>query len=404
MTQYLVSLKFVQYLQLTNPTEAKKIENNIGLCFGLSICHAAMKQFGKLKWWEAALREIVHWDGDPKKLNKKVHLPNTEQSETLKTLFENVIDTVIYYQEGAEHPVNEKLFAYQKKMLMPGKKKFDRLISDKKSIIIKSSDRMVGFFELAELLQIINQNEIKKSICIVANSEHAIAVEYQHPDWIVYDPDYDHNIPSTQTIHKRFHSKKELIKEINTILGDIIVINLALFDNVKHSEMLRVYEQLIHSNPDIIICALPVVVAEAPQYISPALEEGLRCYKNGTVEKLLANILVTIYQPNENWNGLHNIARYAPDHLMRVLKLASHTRQGKEQVALALQEKNEDGVTGLRMIEQYAPHCVNHAIKILQSIKSKKEVKLISAHSFFKNKHEIFLSTHENKNSSRYLR
>ncbi len=209
-----------------------------GICFGLSVCRSAMRISGKLEWWDAAIDQILLWDGQKDSLLKGIVLEsaNSLQRVPLEMLFERIINYLVF-----NHGIYVPLPLSQYHLLTPGK--FFSLVNGNNEIHqIEETYRIAGSFFTNDLISIFEDantiEAIKNSICIVNNMAHACELGWLNGRFYFYDPEYG------KGTHKFFETSKELVEEIFSRLGKEICIQLASLTKLKNKPF-KTFEELV---------------------------------------------------------------------------------------------------------------------------------------------------------------
>lgn len=237
--QTIILSKLSKFLRLTNDNETKSLQEALkeGHCFGFSVCHAAMDAIGKLAWWEAALLAVVNWDGTKESLERKVFLPQAESAQTLREIFERVLNYVVYHQMNS--------LKEQASLFDSASNLFE--ISDAGQIkkLSKNSKSSLGSFN-SEQLNAFLKDEMPPAMLIARSGakKHAIRIGYKPEEklWFVYDPNYGISVKENVKLYKNFETKQAMVKEINAILGSNVEIRKGEIDH-KPSGSLAVNDE-----------------------------------------------------------------------------------------------------------------------------------------------------------------
>ncbi|ASQ45128.1 hypothetical protein [Legionella clemsonensis] len=240
-----------------------------GVCFGLSVCRSAMRISGKLAWWDAAIDQILLWNGQKSSLSEGIILPeaNSPQSVPLEMLFERVINYLVF-----NHTIYKPLPLSQYHLLMPGKL-FGLVDSNNELHQIQESHRIAGRFFSKDLIRIfedVNTIEaIKNSICIITNMSHACELGWLNGRWYFYDPEY------SKGTHRFFETSKELVEEIFARLGKDVCIQLASLTKLKNKPFQTFNELVIQHTKRLTSQDGFLTIAKCHTSLIPQLLENL---------------------------------------------------------------------------------------------------------------------------------
>jgi len=403
MSQSIILHKLARFLELTNKTATlplcEDLHTSEGHCQGFSVCFAAMNLIDKLDWWEAAINAVALWDENPSTLKKKIKLPNGDSDETYAQIFERVLNYIVFYQVDTDSQFypNIKINRINwNKIFIPGSKYFDILCPDKKIRRIKERKTAAGFFTVNQLNHLLDPSLMSETMCFVYSPVHVITVSYKKPNWILYDPNYDHDVPVGQPIHKTFKTKKSLINEILKIQGNSLAIVYAAFKEERKILFPQVDEiiklkasTLLKEHGLEIICAyaatlLPKILKQSTKSRQTAdvIADGIVAHDSTgwtglhiiirLCPRLLPLILeycsesskcatsialaLSLVEHSTNKTGLDMLVEEAANYLPLILSYVEQSTKGKDLIAFALAHQSEVGITGLYKIAKYAPH------------------------------------------------
>lgn len=331
-----------------NTRELSEVLRKRGHCFGLSICHAAMNFIGKLDWWESALVLIANWDRSKNKLNEKVLLPGAEDEDpiTLRHLFTRVLNYIVYH-----HCVYNDGFAlenkYQLTLLNPNAQHFELLNNNGQIMTIKNRIHMSGYLAKENLYVLLDKDVIKDSLCLISRDNHQISINYDNKinQWMIYNPCYPHI--SRKHIHKYFISKNDLIDEIQSILGQTIVIEIAHFDLRKCKKVINHFYKIIEEEKLNIIkdTGFHLFVIYNLEY----LNQLIHLIKDD--KQASTALLESLTQKDRSgWTGLHVMAVYAAQHLPMILDLVNEDKNTPSMLVKALITENNKRITSLEYL------------------------------------------------------
>lgn len=416
MSQDLILCKLARFLELTNKDTTLLLCKDLrseGHCQGFSICFAAMNRINQLEWWEGALKAIASWDENPETLQKKISLPKGDSNTTYAKIFARVLNYVVFNQADAESKGYKNIKLQNMgwdRMLKKKNPYFEILCPDKKIRHISNSKSAAGYFTVDQVNYLLNERLLSETMCFIYNSTHVITVFYKRPNWIIYDPNYDHNIPIHQSIHKKFRTKHALIREIMNIQGNSLGIIYATFEDDKiislpqYENIIKLKSQTLLKQYGLeVICTyaasyLPTILKQAMKYkqtpsmiawglvaqdgqgwtglqtllyICPELLPTTLKYssKSPRCAALLAEALATI-EPTHHLTGLDMLLKHAPKYMPLILSYVEQSYKGKNWLAKALANKSKSGTTGLYNVVKYAP---NYLMRILKYIADTKQ-------------------------------
>jgi hypothetical protein len=390
--------KFMQQACPNHDIELRKNLEARGQCFGLSICHAAMHTIGKLHWWEAALVELANWDGNSVTLDRKVILPDADDSEpvSLQKIFERMLNYVV--QNHVTSATASRIENLQQCNLLDSNNKFFELCDSLGKIKkIQAREIAAGNFT-EEALSSLFGDHLDGAICILTNEKHAINLNYLgNEQWMVYNSNYSHE--SVQTLHKIFSSKEAAAKEILSTLGSTIAIEVGYFNPpktdslaVKFAELIDIEKinltkkgglhKLVTSAPEHLIGLLASMQGDDKaatrmlEYLIASVESNktgfsfilenspdslpsiFNCiWRVENASELIAKTLTL--QDAAGWSGLHTMATFASRHLPALLDFIAVDSCTDALLRQALKLKNKAGVSAAAFVEYYAPDCVD---------------------------------------------
>jgi len=367
MTQTVLKEKLARYLELTHAKETSDLRKDllsVGYCYGLSVCHASMKWIDKLAWWEAALIRIANWNGKSKTLKRKANLPDSlNPNETVGQVFERVLNYVVFNHVHDQKSYNDIRLDQieQPRFLIPEKNYFDMLGPDKKIKQVVSRQCAAGQFKTRQIKLLLRKKLAANTICLIHSTYHTISVSYKKPYWMLYDPNYPHDIEKGGIIHKKFASKKSLVAEIVNILGNSIAIEYASLQKEisisKWKDVVKKYSFCMLKE-----YGLHIIVQEIPNQIPEILSLAMK-YKQGPDQ--LVQALSTV--DHEEWYGFHKLLYYSSKHLPLVLEYAARSKEGPSLITQILAMTICKGTqTGLFQLLHYGPQYFPNVLDLVE--------------------------------------
>ncbi len=401
MPQELITKKLVSYLRCrqaalsiqSNPEEVERnkksvedlihyMEDNIDyFCFGYALTYAAMESEGKREWWEAVLFEIIKCDEkDTQALEKTVHLPLSEQSSVwrkkqdthhahkLYTLFERLISYIIYHQ-ASYFTLDDD---FKQFTLLNHKNNYFNIVDEQsKNKKIHSSAMIGGYFELNELVQILDEQQFCETISIVANDKHAIHLSYANNEWRIYDPD-DHG---KKNLSQCFATKTAIGMEILQRLGHSLLFQVGTTNLTRVITFPKVTtvadEQTVlreHGVTNMMVAA------------PDTLLEILKFYaQNKNFDKIERAILLNDIPAIVDGNGWHYLAEFAPSYILPILKLITTIPDANDFIVTTMcKKKKENNTSALVVIAESAPLVIADLLTIFDhSVKSRTLLSLL---------------------------
>jgi len=271
-----------------------------GHCHGFSICHAAMDLEGKQEWWENLQPKMMEWDGSEEALAQEVNLPGSTQPQTLGQLIERALNYIVYYQGAYKIGFKEK--NTQKLLLQPAPREnknishFELLTADHKIVTIKNRAVAAGNFDQNDLLNLLDETQIKDNICIIASTSapgtngHAIRIGYNNQSWIVYDPNYDHSNPDT--IHKIFSDKKAVVLEIiDCLVSDISATSIEIATTRDQIIAFPYFDEMLKNKVDFLNrFGMRALVTHAPEAACQLFERASEQNEPALLKKIIQTL------------------------------------------------------------------------------------------------------------------
>jgi hypothetical protein len=396
MSQYLIKANLAKFVELTQTDDAKVLAEALrqlpALCHGLSLCHGAMDCIGKLAWWEAALKAVAAWDGSTGYLDAPVNLPDSEIAYTHRQIFTRVLNYVLTSQVVDEIGKLSDFIIKdisQLNILDPKQSFFEIITPAKQVFSIKKHAVIAGFFAANELENLFDENKLRQGFLLIANHVHLIRIGYHNGNWIVYDPEYEHN--TSEMLHKVLADKQLFIQEIIQSQGHSLALHAVSFiDNAdieytyavklsinsllagyglhrmaEHSHaQLAATINAAYQEPTICAALAEALVAKdldnrtGLQAIIYSVPEGLtEIIKLATQKTIIYDALcqALVMQGYENCTGLHAIARKSPEQLSILIRSAYKEHAICNALAAALYIQDDYEYTALHMIIRYAP-------------------------------------------------
>lgn len=412
MTQAIIIKKLHKIFSPTNPElTARMIDDDKascgvrGHCEALSIVQAAMNALGYRQWWNNVLVTLA--TTDVKQIDAPVQIPGSRSDKPvpLKNVAQRVLDYVLP-QQVIGHDHSDSYCKNVTDRLDPAKKLFN--VVDEKGQVktIQHRAKIAGYFTEEQLMACFDENMVADTICLVRNRDHSINVHNDKQDWYVYDPNYDH--ASLKTINKLCKTKQEIVKELLTIQGNSISLEVATFDPQKKLSFPE-YDKLIESDAVNLLRedGLLVLAVDAPEYLEKIIlaaiktpegcnniARGLCCarqtgttgfqmiarnapavlpvviaclkkYKESPDVLAKAIAIVTI----DNVCGLHDLAQYARNVVPDVISCIKDSKEGPDALAKGVSVVDKRGWSGLHMLMHYAPKAVPAVILCLKDSK-----------------------------------
>ncbi len=339
-----------------------------GHCFSLALIHGAMDKLGKLAWWEKALVEIATWNGAVEKLAEQINLPDAEEAAfwqteeekiknetldpteykkqiTLKTILERALSYVVYHQALPDANLFDD--ANQAVFLDP-QNSFFEMLDNNQIQYIKKRKIVAGYFDQSELDKLLNEDDFTDTIGLIHSTIHTIRVGFKNGKWFIYNSNNDHTVLSK--LSEYFDNKSDLIKKIINICPDLsLAIELVSSDSSKNiSSFDSSYEANIKKLEE---CGLHILARYTPDTLLKILDIADTTVKGR--QKVIEAFIKR--DPYENWTGLHMVARYVPGALSKILDIVDKVNNGHAIIAQVLAMQSDKGWTGLHMLARYAP-------------------------------------------------
>jgi hypothetical protein len=398
------------FMRQTSAAHEVTLRENLesrGQCFGLSVCHAAMHAIGKLRWWEAALVELANWDGSPAALDRKVTLPDADESDPvpLKKIFERMLNYITVHQATHKSKI-ENLYQYN--LFDPENKYFELIDTHGKIKTVCLREVAACNFTLKSLSTFFDDH-LEKAICILSNTTHSININYMgNQQWMVYNANYSHE--STQTLHKIFFSKEAAAKEIISILGCTLAMEVAHFNSPKTNSVAVKFAELIDREKMNLLKngGLHKLVTSAPEYlpqllatvdgdneaimqvleylitkgknertgfsfiteyVPDSLPAILHCIRNiYDAPQLIAHVLAA--QDSRYWTGLHVTAKFAAKQLPILLDFIENEQSAMDLLRQAWKSENRTGNSAADFVSHYVPDCVDRIEDLIRQYPS----------------------------------
>ncbi len=344
-----------------------------GYCFGFSVAHAVKGTGTLLDWWEQLLVDIATWDENPASLNQR--FLNARRGD----LFTYAAHSILFSQ--ATYPLCSELFEdiSQQKFLDPKGHTLHLPVSsidpiaypsltlqqsyleviDKdakagdKPKTIQSTYIMSGNLTEKQLHQDLREDLLRDSMIFVSDTTHTIQIACLGSNWMVYNPSNDHS--KKAEIHEVM-TKSACIRKLFQILGPAFSLLFASYDkNVKFN--FPAYEQLVTESPCFLIAddSFSLIAREAPHILAHILKQ-IKPQEKYQLLQIIANGLIN--QDENQWAGLHVIARRSPLVLKQLLDLSDTSPEGillLAAICKALPLQNDDQNTALMIISFAAP-------------------------------------------------
>lgn len=269
-----------------------------GHCHGFSICHAVMDLEGKQEWWENSYPKMMEWDGSEEALAQEVNLPGSTQPQTLGQLIERALNYIVYYQGTYKIWFREK--NTQQLLLQPAPSEnksishFELLTADHKIVTIKNRATAAGYFDQNDLLNLLDETQIKGNICLISSTSlfpnvdgHTIRIGHNGQSWIVYDPEYDHSNPDT--LHKTFSDKKTAVLEIiERLRGDLNAISIEIATTRDQIIAFPYFDEMLKNKMDFLDkSGLRALVKHAPEAACQLFERASEQNEHTLLKKII---------------------------------------------------------------------------------------------------------------------
>lgn len=299
-----IALQLRKYLdsQINTDDFLKKLKND-GYCNSFSLCRAAMRYSGKLRWWEAALEEIANWKGDVSSLENEILLPDADGNKpvTLQTIFERVLHYIVFNQAREPNYPHAKYNQYD--FIRPGG--LFLLLKEDKEWQVTHIETAAGHFSSDDLIQLLQDHAtrvaIQNNLCLIRSNDHVCELSYEDGLWNFYDPNYENGKA------KSFNDCAGLAREIRNRLGqdicfELIYLNAKDVQNAIVVNAFPYYAQLLNDNPENLIKEKGFQIIARYPHLIPTFLESLEKAKKMECLQLNASF-------DKDWTALMSAAR-----------------------------------------------------------------------------------------------
>lgn len=378
--------KLIKYLQST------------GHCQGFSLVRGAMISIGFGDWWDEVMHRIETTDVAKADFNKKITLKHSSKETTLEELFNRVLNYIVASQVSKDESETDFLEedVSQLQYIEPNPNRFQILgqLPELKSTsggkdnlqTIKERKIVGGNFSIDDATKLFNLTNTEGLICLIWDKNHALEFDIHAGKYRLCDPNYGDAIFSSTS------EKTTFIENIQNSLGNEYMFIILSLNKKLPENLFSYYDELINNKPvelakgfglylmfrsmtdklDLLvknICDSKII--EAPDIITEAMT------------KTIENTLVLSYIASERADLLSKLIAYAkqssrfPEAISKALSfrakkfsaLAYFANHHKTELAnlineaekssnwpcdllAALETKDEDGITGLRLMAE----------------------------------------------------
>ncbi len=319
---------------------AHEIRTEPGYCYGFSLIHGAMDSIEKGDWWEAALKCVANWDKG--NLDQAINLPG--QSDNLNVVTrKDICERVLNYMISSQVPDSkfQKPFqiSSQFNLLDPVSKDKDsntgnfQIMRGDEILTVRSRDVIGGFFDEQDIANILDENTVKNTILLVESPIHALRIGFKEGEWVLYDPNYEHNKDKADTIYKKFKTKQELAREIFQQLGNV---HSLIFDMVSLSNNYQAkfppidasaLSKRLNGDGLIAIASVIEIKPEFADFLFDSISKN-KNVRNAFIEALPK----TLYE----FTGLKTLIAYLDDQRFdSFIKLANQDKKLRDGIARA---------------------------------------------------------------------
>ena len=250
--QFTIKKQLLRYLNATRNSvdDFLQILPRQGYCYGFSLLHAVMRILHKQEWGDAAMEQILAWDGQPSSLMTKIYLPDAADnaSITLQEIFERIIHYLVFNQGSRKTYPHANLLQFH--FLLPGSQ-FLLINGRGEKSRIKVNYQMAGHLSVTNIIKSLEDEDtidtIKNNICLVHSPIHTCELGYQQETWYFFDPNY------IDGKARYFCSLEALANEIQRVLGSNIIIEIACFNRPKNKPFRYYYDELFIQHPESLI-------------------------------------------------------------------------------------------------------------------------------------------------------
>lgn len=337
-----------------------------GYCFGFMNMRALMGLLGKKRQWYVSLRLAANWDGDPKKLKKRIRLPKASRNDpkTLGALLKRTAQLIAAAQ-CVLAKAHKNLFVEginQRNFLNPNTPLFDHLCKilgcGDKIKPIKSLITIGGTFNVSELALILDEDllpYLEDGIATIHSGTHGMYFE----DGIVYNSNYRHRkYDKKHKIEKHFEDRQKFVEQIYKDLKvRSIGIVIGSFKEYKKVHLPN-YEKILANKTDNIVAELGFSV------IASFAKDKARSVLKKVGPKGVDNIVKGLTIVRKGWIAIHLIIIDMPDIMAPLMKLLGDKIRKVMMQTLTYQHPT-DGDTTLQLILQSTPHLYPQVLFLL---------------------------------------
>ncbi|CAM3083081.1 Uncharacterised protein [Legionella steigerwaltii] len=287
-----------------------------GFCHGMAICHGIMEAIGKREWWEACLKLVAHWDGNPNNLDEVIQLPNTNQLATRREILTRVVNYIIaaqFSQTTALQPF------YLKGGNQENWYKGDQLpLMNDMGVQFHQETTTVGPYKEDDeqsLSSILSEDILKDSLVLIHSDEHVIRAGFSKGQWTLYNASHNHKLSADKSIQKSFRSKADFLNEIYQSLGTITKIQAVSLVPRQNFEFPSLPLNKKHITPDNIY----LIVKYEPKKLTRILIES---QTNTDIRASLKDAITRLN--SEGTSSLYDILMYNTPMLTGLTGLAQN--------------------------------------------------------------------------------
>jgi len=340
-----------------------------GLCFGFAVCDATFHRLGKTNWWLHVKEVMANWDGSSAALEKRYRLRDSEKEESLKYIFERVLNYILFNYASFNIPGPPSFFPTKNSQinflkpiseLTPAEKEFwsGFELSDRdeknKPIVRKIQSRASfgGYFEQNTWAHFLKQNHgtIASSISLLHNHEHSCALCADEKFWYFYNSDDREGKPRIYSLE----DTDQLASLIQQEMGKSIGLQCASYDKNIQLNTANVYsEPLDEKNEATAQLLKEKGLHLMASYAPHALLALIKNPPSSETRKNIAQALVT--KDVESWTGFDWLVERAPTTIPALLDLARTDSDIRESLTQALIAKAGESWTGFDRLVYHLP-------------------------------------------------
>lgn len=306
MTHTILLQKCERYLaikspELNTPTFEMSLRES---CHLFAHCHAMMDMQGKQTFWEHILIKLRHWNEQADSLDQVVQLRGDDASEvrTLRDVFEFAMTVFSRNREAlskrnAPHPSDA------------------------------THAKIAGYFTPETLSTLLDESMLQHAFCYIHSSHQSLRITY-HPKseyWLLYDPCCNHdNFLTVHSFGRKAFIMKSLFESLQSNHLMLEVTSCSPNKSVSFPE----YDALLESAPDQLLKedTLLFIMQHDPHRLLRLLqlagkESSFQC------DYLTRLFILELekYKQADGYSFLHTMAYTAPDALIELFKLTTHS-------------------------------------------------------------------------------